>query len=227
MARYPESLDDLPSAPPRRGWWRFLGRHLPSLSVGLLVSFLATIVLFPYVVITVPSGMVGVLWKRFNGYDLFCWCFVGRGTILDPRELRDEGLHIIWPWDKLYLYNLRLQSTTQTYNAISKDGVGVTVQMSIRYQLIHNYVAVLHKFIGPDYLASVVSPEIGSETREVISQYTAQEVYTSRQAIQEKVQSNAQKSLAMHLNNLVQPDAMEQPDPKHYNDFLQNAIQIL
>ena len=98
--------------------------------------------------------------------------------------------------------------------------------MSIRYQLIHNYVAVLHKFIGPDYLASVVSPEIGSETREVISQYTAQEVYTSRQAIQEKVQSNAQKSLAMHLNNLVQPDAMEQPDPKHYNDFLQNAIQI-
>jgi regulator of protease activity HflC (stomatin/prohibitin superfamily) len=227
MARYPESLDDLPSAPPRRGWWRFLGRHLPSLSVGLLVSFLTTIVLFPYVVITVPSGMVGVLWKRFNGYDLFCWCFVGRGTILDPRELRDEGLHIIWPWDKLYLYNLRLQSTTQTYNAISKDGVGVTVQMSIRYQLIHNYVAVLHKFIGPDYLASVVSPEIGSETREVISQYTAQEVYTSRQAIQEKVQSNAQKSLAMHLNNLVQPDAMEQPDPKHYNDFLQNAIQIL
>ena len=227
MARYPESLDDLPSAPPRRGWWRFLGRHLPSLSVGLLLSFLTTIVLFPYVVITVPSGMVGVLWKRFNGYDLFCWCFVGRGTILDPRELRDEGLHIIWPWDKLYLYNLRLQSTTQTYNAISKDGVGVTVQMSIRYQLMHNYVAVLHKFIGPDYLASVVSPEIGSETREVISQYTAQEVYTSRQAIQEKVQSNAQKSLAMHLNNLVQPDAMEQPDPKHYNDFLQNAIQIL
>ena len=46
--------------------------------------------------------MVGVLWKRFNGYDLYCWCFVGRGTILDPRELRDEGLHIIWPWDKLY-----------------------------------------------------------------------------------------------------------------------------
>ena len=227
MAAYPESLDDLPAAPVKRGWWRFLGRHLPSFSVAVLLSFLVTIVLFPYVVITVPSGMVGVLWKRFNGYDFYCLCFVGRGTILDPRELRDEGLHIIWPWDKLYLYNLRLQSTTQTYNAISKDGVSVNVQISIRYQLIHNYVAVLHKFIGPDYLASVVGPEIGSQTREVISQYIAQEVYTSRDAIQEKIQNNSQRSLAMHLNNLVQPDAMEQPDPKHYNDFLQNSIQIL
>ena len=58
--------------------------------------------LCPYVVITVPSGQVGVLWKRFNGFDIYCWCFVGRGTVLDPRELREEGLHIIWPWDKLF-----------------------------------------------------------------------------------------------------------------------------
>jgi len=223
---YSEFLDE-PSLRRRRGWWRFVGRHLPSLSIALLVAMLAITVLFPYVVITVPSGQVGVLWKRFNGYDLYCWCFVGRGTILDPRELRDEGLHIIWPWDKLYLYDLRLQSTTQTYNAISKDGVNVTVQVSIRYQLLHNSVAVLHKFIGPDYLNSVVSPEIGSQTRQVIAEYTAQQVYTSREPIQEKVRNSSQNSLGAHLNTLVQPAAMEQPDPKHYNDFLQNAIQIL
>ncbi len=226
MSTYSEFLDEMPAARKRR-WWHFIGRHLPSLTIVVLVTMLAVTVLFPYVVITVPSGMVGVLWKRFNGYDLYCWCFVGRGTILDPRELRDEGLHIIWPWDKLYLYNLRLQSTTQTYNAISKDGVNVTVQVSIRYQLLHNSVAVLHKFIGPDYLASVVAPEIGSQTREVISEYTAQQVYTSREPIQEKIRNKAQNALGDHLNTLVQPAAMEQPDPKHYNDFLQNSIQIL
>ncbi len=178
-------------------------------------------------VITVPSGQVGVLWKRFNGFDSYCWCFVGRGTLLDPRELRDEGLHIIWPWDRLFLYDLRLHSTTQTYNAISKDGVSVVAQISIRFQLLHNSIAVLHKFIGPAYLQSLVSPEIGSQAREVISQYTAQEVYTSREAIQEKIRNNSQRSLGAHLNSLVQPEAMEQPDPKHYNDFLQNSIQIL
>src|SRR5262245_22319593 len=97
----------------------------------------------------------------------------------------------------------------------------------MRFQLLHNYVGVLHKFIGPQYLASVVDPEIGSRAREVISQFTAQEVYTSREAIQAKIREGAQKSLSTHLDNLVQPEAMEQPDPKHYNDFLQNSIQIL
>jgi regulator of protease activity HflC (stomatin/prohibitin superfamily) len=227
MAKYPESLDEMPPAPQTRRWRRFLVRHLPSVSLALMAALFVAVLLYPYVIITVPSGMVGVLWKRFNGYDLYCWCFVGRGTILDPRELRDEGLHVVWPWDKLFIYNLRLQSTTQTYNAISKDGVNVTVQITIRFQLLHNPVAVLHKFIGPNYLNSIVAPEIGSEARQVISQYTAQEVYTSRDVIQLQIRNNSQKSLAGNLNTLVQPDAMEQPDPKHYNDFLQNSIQIL
>ncbi len=227
MASYPESLDDLPPPRRRRGWWRHVARHLPGVSVILMTALLIAVVLWPYVVITVPSGKVGVLWKRFNGIDIYCWCWVGRGTVLDPRELREEGLHIVWPWDKLYLYDLRLQSSTQTYNAISKDGVSVGAQISVRYQLLHNSVAVLHKFIGPDYLNSVIAPEIGSQARQVISQYTAEQVYTSRETIQKQIRDNAQKSLAGNLNQLVQPDAMEQPDPKHYNGFLQDAIQVL
>jgi len=227
MARYPESVDDLPARRPKRGWWRILTRHLPGFSVLVMMSLLVVVVLWPYVVITVPSGKVGVLWKRFNGLDLYCWCWVGRGTVLDPRELREEGLHIIWPWDKLYLYDLRLQSNTQTYNAISKDGVSVGAEISVRYQLLHNSVAVLHKFIGPDYLNSVIAPEIGSQARQVIAQYTAEQVYTSRETIQKQIRDASQKSLTANLNKLVQPEAMEQPDPKHYNDFLQAAIQIL
>ncbi len=226
MARYRDFLAKAPEKPRSRGW-RFVRRHIPSLSLTLMTLVFMATLLYPFVVITVPSGSVGVLWKRFNGYDIYCWCFVGRGTILDPRELRDEGLHIIWPWDKLYLYSLRLQSSTQSYNAITKDGVSVTAQINTRFQLLHDYVGVLHKFIGPAYLESVVSPEIGSRAREVISQYTAEQVYTSREPIQKKIRSEAQISLSSHLNSLVQPEAMEQPDPKHYNDFLQNSIQLL
>ena len=227
MAKYPQSVDDVTAPPKRRSWWRYVGRHLPGLSVMVMMSLLVTVVLWPYVVINVPSGQVGVLWKRFNGVDIYCWCWVGRGTVLDPREIREEGLHLVWPWDRLFLYDLRLQSSTQTYNAISKDGVSVHAQISVRYQLLHNSVAVLHKFIGPDFLSSVLNPEIGSQARQVISQYTAEEVYTSRDAIQKQIRDNAQKSLAANLNKLVQPEAMEQPDPKHYNSFLQDALQIL
>ena len=226
MAKYPQ-IDELPPVQPRRGFWHRMWRHVPALSVLVMSALLVTVVLWPYVVITIPSGRVGVLWKRFNGIDIYCWCWVGRGTVLDPREIREEGLHLVWPWDKLFLYDLRLQSSTQTFNAISKDGVNVGAQISTRYQLLHNSVAVLHKFIGPDYLNSVLMPEIGSQAREIISEYTAEEVYTSREQIQKQIRDAAQRSLTANLNKLVQPEAMEQPDPRHYNDFLQDSIQIL
>ena len=227
MAKYSEFLQEAPPPQKRRAWLRFIRRHIPSVSVLFMATLLAITLLYPYVVITVQSGQVGVLWRRFFGFDAYCWCFVGRGTALDPREIREEGLHIIWPWDKLFIYNLRLQSATQTYNAISKDGVSVNAQINVRFQLSHNSVGVLQKFIGPDYLQLIVSPEIGSQARSVISQYSAQEVYTSREAIQEKIRDNSQKSLGAHLNKLVQPEAMEELDPKHYTDYLQGSIQIL
>src|SRR6202030_3624143 len=96
-----------------------------------------------------------------------------------------------------------------------------------RYQLLHNSVAVLHKFIGPDFLTSVVNPEIGSQARQIISEYTGEAIYTSREQIQKQILEASQKALGASLNKLVQPEAMEQPDPKHYNDFLQSAIQLL
>src|SRR6202045_1625438 len=223
MATYSEFLDSKPL--PKRGWRR-IRRHMPRLSVIVMTVLLIAIVLWPYVVVSVPTGHVGVLWYRIIGFDPYCMCLV-RGTVLDPREIREEGLHLIMPWNKMYLYDLRLESTTQTYNAISKDGVSMSVQVNVRYQLQHNSVAVLHKFIGPDYFATVISPEIGSQTRQIISQYTAEKVYTSREAIQEEIRDSGQKALGASLNKLVQPEAMEQPDPKHYNDFLQSAIQLL
>jgi len=45
--------------------------------------------------------------------------------------------------------------------------------------------------------------------------------------MQEQIRNNARQSLGTNLNTLVQPEAMEQPDPKHYTDFLQGSIQIL
>lgn len=226
MAKHP-ALED-PPEPPRRGrLWRIAARNLPGLSIVLMAILLLGIVLWPYMVITVPSGQVGVLWHRFFGFDPYCWCLVDRGTVLNPRELREEGLHVIAPWNKLFIYDLRLQSRSETYHAISRDGVSVSAQVNIRYQLVHNSAGVLHKFVGPDYFDTILSPEIGAQTRDVISDYTAQQVYTSREKIQQQIRDNAQKTLAEKLNKLVQPSAMEESDPQHYNDFLAGSILIL
>ena len=206
---------------------RFFTRFLPSLSVGTLALALTGVVLWPYMVNTVPSGHVAVLWHRFLGFDTYCWCFTDRGTVLNPRELREEGLHVIMPWDKLFTYDLRLQSRPEVYHAISKDGVVVTAQINVRYQLLHDAVGVLHKFVGPDYFDTIVSPEIGSQARQIISQYSAQEVYTSRDKIQTQIRDTTQRTLAEKLNKLVQPAAMEESDPQHYLDFMQDSILIL
>jgi regulator of protease activity HflC (stomatin/prohibitin superfamily) len=144
-----------------------------------MVATLVAVVLYPHVVVTVPSGSVGVLWKRFAG-----------GTVLDPRRLKDEGLHLIWPWDRLFLYDLRLQSFTESYNAISSDGVSLTASVIVRFRLQRDAVPVLHQAIGPNYEGVLVQPGIGSLTREVIAQYTAEQVYsTARQEIQDKIRS--------------------------------------
>jgi regulator of protease activity HflC (stomatin/prohibitin superfamily) len=181
------SLDGMP--PPtttRSKWWRFVDRYLPSVVIYLMLVTLVAVVLFPYAAVTVPSGHAGVLWKRFGG-----------GTVLDPRQIRDEGLHLIWPWNELFLYDLRLQSITETYNAISSDGVSLTSTMNIRFRLQRAAAPVIHQALGPNYQQLLVRPGIGSLTREVMAQYTAEQVYsTARQEIQDKIRSLAQDRLS-------------------------------
>jgi prohibitin 2 len=199
--------------------------------MGLMVAAFVAAVLYPFMVITVPSGYVGVLWKRFGGIGIYCWCLVGRGTALDPSEIRGEGLHIIWPWDRLFLYDLRLQSATQTYNAISKDGVSLTATINARFQLRHDSVPQLHKFIGPGYKDLVVAPEIGSRARDVISQYTAEQVYsTARREVEDLIRQSAQTKLADRLDSLVQVEASDQfraEAPKPVAPDLRSAISLL
>ncbi|HEX3677697.1 MAG TPA: prohibitin family protein [Sphingomicrobium sp.] len=151
-----------------------------------MVLTLVAIVLYPYFAVTVPSGHVGVLWKRFGG-----------GTVLNPRQLRDEGLHLILPWNELFMYDLRLQSITETYNAISSDGVSLTATMNIRFRLQRDATPILHAAIGPNYVNLLAKPGIGSLTREVMAQYTAEQVYsTARQEIQDKIRSLAEARLS-------------------------------
>jgi prohibitin 2 len=189
MKAYLYSLDGQPPAPKRQRWWhRFVERHLPSLVIYLMVFTLMAVVLYPHVVQTVPSGEVGVLWRRFGG-----------GTVLDPRYLKDEGLHFILPWNELFLYDLRVQSLTETYNAISSDGVSLTATINIRFRLKRDAIPTLHQVIGPNYI-KLLGPEIASQMREVIAQFTAEQVYsTARQEIQEKIRERTVERLGSKM----------------------------
>jgi regulator of protease activity HflC (stomatin/prohibitin superfamily) len=200
------SLDESP--PPttaRDKWRRFADRRLPGVVIFLMVATLVIVVLLPHIVVTVPSGQVGVLWKRF-----------ARGTVLDPRQLKDEGLHLILPWDKLFLYDLRVQSLTDTYNAISRDGVNLNVTLNIRFRLRRSSVPILHQVIGPDY-TKLLGPQVASEMREVIAEYNAEQVYsTARQEIQDKIRATAVEKLGRKTMDTTDPADM--PDAASMGD---------
>ena len=190
MKPYPFSLVGLPPQTTKRSRWsRFVDSHLPRIVLYLMVVTLLAVVLSPHVLVTVPSGYVGVLWKRF-----------GNGTVLDPRQLRGEGLRFLLPWNQLFLYDLRLQSMTETYNAISGDGVSLSATMNVRFRLQRNAIPVLHQAVGPDYLNLLVKPGIGSLTREVMAEYTAEQVYsTARQEIQDKIRGLVESRLSQKM----------------------------
>ena len=174
-----------PTKTPSR-WRRFLEHHLPSVVIYLMVATLVAVVLYPHMVGTVPSGEVGVLWKRFGG-----------GTVLDPRKLKSEGFNLILPWNRVFLYDLRLQSFTEPYNAISSDGVSLTATVIVRFRLQRDAVPVLHQAIGPNYEQVLVQPGIGSLTRQVIAEYTAEQAYsTARQEIQDKIRNLVEERLS-------------------------------
>src|ERR1700745_3506889 len=174
-----------PTTTPSR-WRRFVERHLPSVVIYLMVATLVAVVLYPHMVITGPSGQVGVLRKRFGG-----------GTVLDPRKLKSEGFNLILPWNEVFLYDLRLQSFTESYNAISSDGVSLTATVIVRFRLQRDAVPVLHQAIGPNYKQVLVQPGIGSLTRQVIAEYTAEQAYsTARQEIQDKIRSLVEERLS-------------------------------
>jgi regulator of protease activity HflC (stomatin/prohibitin superfamily) len=169
----------------RHAWWRFVERRLPMIVLSLMVMTLVAVMLAPFVLHTVPSGYVGVPWRRFQN-----------GTALDPRQLRDEGMRFIFPWNKLFLYDLRLQSVTQSYNAISRDGISLTASINIRFRLKRDSVPQLHQSIGPDYIHALVAPEVGNRMREVIAEYSAEEVYSTKRAeIQDKIRQRAEAML--------------------------------
>ena len=167
-------------------WRRFVDRNLPSVVIYLMVATLVAVVLYPHMVITVPSGYIGVLWKRFSN-----------GTVLDPRLLKNEGFNFVSPWNRVFLYDLRLQSFTESYNAISSDGVNLTASVVVRFRLQRDAVPVLHQAIGPNYEHVLIQPGVGSLTREVMAGYTAEQVYsTARQEIQEKIRDLVENRLS-------------------------------
>lgn len=152
----------------------FSKRQLPFLILASFLLCFFVIFFFNSIVISIYPGELGVLYRRLGG-----------GTQIDT--VYREGWHMILPFNKMYVYNVRKQQFTDSINVLTVDGLTVGVRYSVRYYLEKDTLPLLHQRVGPDYVAVVVKPEVRSVMRTVFGQYKPEEIYTAQKAIQERI----------------------------------------
>jgi len=149
-------------------------RRLRTVFLLTLVAFLAALVLlWNRVVIPIRSGESGVLYRFFSGTEM--------------DKIYGEGVHIIWPFNTMHIYNVRLQTRERGYHLLTNVGLPVDINVAVRYRPDLRMLPLLHVTVGPDYLAKVVFPETEAVLRRAVGQYSPEEVYTSKRGFLESI----------------------------------------
>ena len=152
----------------------FLKRQAPYVFVLGFVLLFLLVYFANNIIISIHPGELGVLWRRLGG-----------GTVV--HTVYREGLHLILPINRMYVYNVRKQRVSDSIDVLTVDGLTVHVEYSARYFPNPDLLPLLHQRVGPDYLNVVVRPEVRSVIRTVFGQYKPEEIYTTQKAIQERI----------------------------------------
>ena len=161
----------------------FARRHAMTLISMFLLVILIFAFFFNRMVISIKPGDLGVLYR-----------WLGEGTVIDT--VYREGLHVILPFNKMYIYTVRKQQFTESIDVLTVDGLTVRVKYTARYYLDKDTLPLLHQRVGPAYVNVVIRPEVRSVIRTLFGQYKPEEMYTSQKAIQLRVSEQAKIRLS-------------------------------
>jgi regulator of protease activity HflC (stomatin/prohibitin superfamily) len=152
-----------------------------SVIVIVIAIFVGLIIIFNSAV-TIDSGEAGVLYKTFGG-----------GVVTDEPPL-SEGFHIVAPWNKVYVYEVRRQEIFEKMKVLSSNGLDIQLDASAWYKPDAANLGKLHQEIGDDYLNRIILPTIRSAARSVVGRYTPEQLYSSkRDAIQKEIFEETKK----------------------------------
>jgi regulator of protease activity HflC (stomatin/prohibitin superfamily) len=132
-------------------------------NIGLLVFALIILCLWPRIFIPIGSGQAGVLWSRLDG-----------GTI--TGRTFGEGYQVIWPWDRMAVYDLRLQERPERVQVLTSDGLQVTLDVTVRYAPTLSTLTMLHERVGPNYYATVIWPDVAAAVRHVVREFKPEDL---------------------------------------------------
>jgi prohibitin 1 len=171
---------------------------LPKIALPIIIVAIILIVLLSKSAITIDSGEAGVLYKTFDN-----------GVVTDQPPL-GEGFHIVAPWNKVIVYEVRQQELFEKMKVLSSNGLEIQIDGSAWYEPVYNDLGNLHQSLGENYLGRVIQPAIRSAARSVVGRYTPEQLYSSkRDAIQDEIFVETKKILAkqyIQLNEFLVRD---------------------
>lgn len=160
------------------------------LPVGIIIlAVILILVLWSRITVTIQSGQAGVEYNFFSG--------------VNTEDTFGEGFHLISPFNKMFVYNVRQQEVAEKMSVLSSNGLEISIDVSMWYQPVYEMLGELHQEKGQDYLNSIVKPSIRSATRSVIGRYTPEQIYsTKRDAIQDEIFVETKKILIVQYVQL-------------------------
>ncbi len=175
--------------------------RLPRLiGIAFVVIFLIVIAFMSTV--NIPAGHVGVIYDLIGGV----------------KEMQlGEGTHIIPPWWYVTEINVRQQTFKTVRGEVkginmaidvrSKDLLDVVVDQYVIYHVDPANAWQLYKYIGIDYEGVVIAPIVRGVSRDVLSQYTAEQINVMNRSqiesqIAERIRAEFQKKWLI-MDNFV------------------------
>ncbi|MDX2444491.1 MAG: prohibitin family protein [Bacteroidales bacterium] len=121
---------------------------------------------------------------------------------LERDDIVGTGLKVISPWNKLFRYEVREQKSEETMDVLSKNGLSINMDITVRFNPAYDKIGYLHETFGVNYINRLVVPEVRSTVRRVAGRYTAEEIYaTKRNEVESNIITETAEILAE--NNIV------------------------
>lgn len=149
---------------------------LPKIGLPILILVVILIIIIAKSTVTIDSGEAGVLYKTFD-----------EGVVTSEPPL-GEGFHVVAPWNKVIVYEVRQQALEENMQVLSSNGLEIKLDVSVWYEPLYAQLGSLHQEKGENYVARVLQPAVRSAARAVVGRYIPEQLYASkREAIQREI----------------------------------------
>jgi regulator of protease activity HflC (stomatin/prohibitin superfamily) len=93
-------------------------------------------------------------------------------------------------------YSVRSQEKDERLDVQASDGLGITLDTSIRYHPIPEEVVALDQELGPDYYSVLIGPTLRSQARRVVGRFKPDEIYsTQRELIERQIREGVEAAI--------------------------------